>query len=461
MRKKIVMICLISIMSALLFGCTPPTETQLVVDIPEALTPVNAEKPTEQTSETTVPEVVPTETPVEVTIPEEVTAVNLVLGAYNKMRSVDRVKAVSKRIGANGEDEVTLIWDNKTGEVYYLEKGNRNTQVDKDVNDALEYVQAIPYDMEKYIVLENGCYVIYHVNTWFGDEQTIEPELIKERGHHFCTSDFTELFAGTLNLQLSPDTVMINDEPHYYLMYDRTLDSESWDMYIRCSDGVLTRMEMIADGESYVIDFSVAEEPIVVPEDVKQKASGVVIDYSGPDEIMVCLPELGHNLLSDFPSTKIGDTVITIGEPASFLTDSELEWASDDYFLGDEFVHDDGGPLQPGMRAQYIVECPNDCELIVLLKNDTDTDLAPEKCTVVGLMYYVDFEELVGRGLTLLDAAASLGDKYEILVSSYGGNVVKWQLEESIAYIASSYDEINLIFVIRPDMTYLMDALLE
>ena len=69
-------------------------------------------------------------------------------------------------------------------------------------------------------------------------------------------------------------------------------------------------------------------------------------------------------------------------------------------------------------------------------------------------------EEIAERELTLLDAVTSLGVDYEILATNFGGNIVKWKQDDASIYVASSYDEINFMFIVRPDFEYLVESLL-
>lgn len=466
MKKKIVMICLIGIMSTLLFGCTPPTTTQPVVDIPEVSTPVDAEKPTEQISETTVPEVIPTETPVEIDIPdEEVTSVNLVLGAYNKMRIAEKIKAISVSKNEGFDEKFTVIWDNATGEVLsVIERIPQQTQSAQQSNElGMEAeIQIIPLKAVECVIRENGCYVTYEAVYEYAEDDTwIMRECVREQMGPYGPSDFYELFAGILNLQLMDETVMLNGEPHYYLVYDKDAGEEARDMYIKCSDGSLSRLEWKDEWGDYTVDIEETEEPVTVPDDILQAAAGQTLPDAEPEDIVVWFPESGHDIFAKPTQITLGAQTLAIGESARFVADGipGYECTLDAYYKDGEYLHDDGGKVPAGAYAQYFMSGTYTAEVVFITYNPTQQEIDPEECVIVGIAFEY-LEEIAERELTLLDAVISLGVDYEILATNFGGNIVKWKQDDASIYVASSYDEINFMFIVRPDFEYLVESLL-
>ena len=466
MKKKIVMICLIGIMSTLLFGCTPPTTTQPVVDIPEVSTPVDAEKPTEQIPEATVPEVAPTETPVGIDIPdEEVTSVNLVLGAYNKMRIAEKIKAVSVSKNEGFDEKFTVMWDSTTGEVLsVMERIPHQTQSTQQSNEpGMEAeIQIIPLKAVECVIRENGCYVTYEAVYEYAEDGTwIMRECAREQMGPYGPSDFYELFAGILNLQLMDETVMLNGEPHYYLVYDRDADGDAWDMYIKCSDGSLSRLEWKDEWGDYTVDIEETEEPVTVPDDILQAAAGQTLPDAEPEDIVVFFPELGHDIFAKPTQITLGAQTLSIGESARFVADGipGYECTLDAYYRDGEYLHDDGGKVPAGAYAQYFMSGTYTAEVVFITYNPTQQDVNPEECVIVGIAFEY-LEEIAERELTLLDAVTSLGSDCEILATNFGGNIVKWKQDDASIYVASSYDEINFMFIVRPDFEYLVESLL-
>lgn len=466
MKKKIVMTCLISIMSTLLFGCTPPTTTHPVVDNPEVLTSLESTSPTEQIPETTVHEVAPTEAPVEVDIPdEEVTAANLVLGAYNKMRVTEKIKAVSVSKDEGFDEKFTVIWDSTTGEVLsVMERIPHQAQSTQQSNEpGMEAeIQIIPLKVVECVVRENDCYVTYEATYEYAEDGTwILRDCEKERMGPYGPSDFYELFAGILNLQLMDETVMLNGEPHYYLVYDRDAGEEAWDMYIKCSEGSLSRLEWKDEWGDYTVDIEETEEPVTVPDDILQAAAGQTLPDAEPEDIVVFFPELGHDIFAKPTQIALGAQTLAIGESARFVADGipGYECTLDAYYKDGKYLHDDGGQVPAGAYAQYFMSGTYTAEVVFITYNPTQQDVNPEECVIVGIAFEY-LEEIAERELTLLDAVTSLGVDYEILTTNFGGNIVKWKQDDASVYVASSYDEINLMFVVRPDFEYLVEFLL-
>lgn len=466
MKKKIVMICLISIMSTLLFGCTPPTTTHPVVDNPEALTSLESTSPTEQIPEATVPEVIPTETPVEIDIPdEEVYAANLVLGAYNKMRTAERIKAVSVSKSEGFDEKFTVIWDNTTGEVMFvMERIPQQTQSVQQLNELGDEaeIQIIPLKAVECVIRENGCYVTYEaVYEYVEDGTWIMRECARGQMGPYGPSDFYELFAGILNLQLMDETVMLNGEPHYYLVYDKDAGEEAWDMYIKCSDGSLSRLEWKDEWGDYTVDFEEIKESVAVPDDILQGTAGQTLSDVELEDIVVFFPELGHDIFAKPTQITLGAQTLAIGESARFVADGipGYECTLDAYYKDGKYLHDDGGKVPAGAYALYFVDGNNMSDVVIITYNSTQQDLNPEECVIVGIAVEC-LEDIAGRELTLLDAVTSLGVDYEILLTEFGGNVVKWKQDNASVYVASSYDEIDFMFVVRPDFEYWVEALL-
>lgn len=466
MKKKIVMICLISIMSTLLFGCTPPTTTHPVVDNPEVLTSLESTSPTEQIPETTVPEVIPTEIPVEIDIPdEEVTAANLVLGAYNQMRTAEKIKAVSVSKNEGFDETFTVIWDNATGEVLSvmerIPQQTQSTQQSSEPGMEAE-IQIIPLKVVECVIRENDCYVTYMATYEYAEDGTwILRDCEKEQMGPYGPSDFYELFAGILNLQLMDETVMLNGEPHYYLVYDKDAGADAWDMYIKCSDGSLSRLECKDEWGDYTVDFEEIKEPVTVPDDVLQATAGQTLTDTESEDIVVLFPELGHDIFVNATQITLGAQTLAIGESARFVADGipGYECTLDAYYKDGKYLHDDGGQVPAGAYAQYFMSGTYTAEVVFITYNPTQQDVNPEECVIVGIAFECS-EEVAGRELTLLDAVTSLGVDYEILTTNFGGNIVKWKQDDASVYVASSYDEINLMFVVRPDFEYLVEFLL-
>ena len=466
MKKKIVMLCLISIMSTLLFGCTPPTTTHPVVDNPEVLTSLESTSPTEQIPEATVPEVVPTEAPVDIDIPdEEVTAANLVLGAYNKMRAAEKIKAVSVSKSEGFDENFTVIWDNATGEVLsVMERTPQQAQSTQQSNElGMEAeIQIIPLKVVECVVRENDCYVTYAAIYEYAEDGTwILRDCEKEQMGPYGPSDFYELFAGILNLQLMDETVMLNGEPHYYLVYDRDAGGDAWDMYIKCSDGSLSRLEWKDEWGDYTVDFEEIKESVAVPDDILQAAAGQTLPDAEPEDIVVLFPELGHDIFAKPTQITLGAQTLAIGESARFVADGipGYECTLDAYYKDGKYLHDDGGQVPAGAYAQYFMSGTYTAEVVFITYNPTQQDVNPEECVIVGIAFEY-LEEIAERELTLLDAVTSLGVDYEILATNFGGNIVKWKQDDASIYVASSYDEINFMFIVRPDFEYLVESLL-
>jgi hypothetical protein len=232
-------------------------------------------------------------------------------------------------------------------------------------------------------------------------------------------------------------------------------------MYIKCSDGSLSRLEWKDEWGDYTVDIEETEEPVTVPDDILQAAAGQTLPNAEPEDIVVFFPELGHDIFAKPTQITLGAQTLAIGESARFVADGipGYECTLDAYYKDGEYLHDDGGQVPAGAYAQYFMSGTYTAEVVFITYNPTQQDVDPEECVIVGVAFeYLD--EIAERELTLLDAVTSLGVDYEILATNFGGNIVKWQQDDASIYVASSYDEINFMFIVRPDFEYLVESLL-